>query len=93
MLFRPQKHKTGPVIIDEESSSSSATKKKAIGKEYKKRKQTNGFTINNLHKHVGSLSKNPPKDMHHHIKIPVTACPHCVKYARIQILSDSYDPV
>ena len=60
-FFKPRKRKTGPVFIDDESSSSSATKKRATGKEYEKRKQTNGFTVHNLHEHIGSLSKNPAK--------------------------------
>lgn len=60
-LFKPQKRKTGPVFIDDKSSSSSVTRKKATGKEYVKRKQTNGFTVHNLQEHVRSLSKNPPK--------------------------------
>lgn len=32
---------------------------KATGKEYEKRKRTNGIAIHTLHKHVGSLPKNP----------------------------------
>lgn len=57
--FKQRKCKTVPALIDHESNLSGATKMKATGKEYEKRKRTNGIAIHTLHKHVGSLPKNP----------------------------------